>query len=65
MTPSEIILRKRLVAAGLNDLEWKQVANGLRQRAFWSARVENVRFLQDAQARLGDLLANATTRRAR
>jgi hypothetical protein len=59
MTSSEKILQKRLVTSGLSASEWDQVSAGLKDRAFWSARVEKVRYLQTAQNRLGDLLANA------
>ena len=59
MTASEKILQKRLITAGLSAADWDRVQAGLKDRAFWSARVQNVRFLQTAQGDLGSLLANA------
>ena len=59
MTASEKILEKKLVASGLNSEEWKIVQTGLRDRALFSSRVGAVKFLQDAQSRLSDLLSNA------
>ena len=48
MTASEKLLQKRLVTSGLSSNDWDRVAAGLKDRAFWSARVQNVRFLQTA-----------------
>jgi hypothetical protein len=59
MTAAEKILQKRLVTAGIDSLGWDVVQAGLKDRAFFSARIESVRFLQNAQSKLGDLLANA------
>jgi hypothetical protein len=59
MTASEKILLKTLVATGLSSSEIDLVAAGLKDRAFFSSRVESIRFLQGAQKGLGDLLANA------
>ena len=39
--PSEKILQKTLVTSGLNSAQWNQVQAGLRDRAFFSSRVES------------------------
>ena len=59
MTAAEKMLEKELVASGLNSREWEIVQAGLRDRAFFSSRVESVRFLQEARDRLVDLLSSA------
>ena len=55
MTPSEKILQKTLVTSGLNSAQWNQVQAGLRDRAFFSSRVESARFLHAAKSQIGDL----------
>ena len=70
MSPSEIILRKNLVASGLSSAEWSSLSAALRDRAFFSSRVQSLRFLETCRARIADLLAanpnsdGATTSRA-
>jgi hypothetical protein len=59
MTAAEKILQKRLVASGLDSSGWDRVQAGLKDRAFFSSRVESIRFLQGAQGRLAELLQNA------
>ena len=59
MTPAEVILSKRLVASGLSSAEAEKVCAALRERAFFSARIESVRFLQDARKAVADYLAHA------
>lgn len=59
MTPSEKVLSKTLVASGLDSAGWDTVAAGLKDRAFWSSRIESVRHLQAAQNGLADLLQHA------
>ena len=59
MNPSEVILRKNLVASGLSSAEWASVSAALRDRAFFSSRVESVRFLETCRTRIAKLLANA------
>ncbi len=59
MTAAEKILQKRLVTSGLSSADWDRVSAGLKDRAFWSARVQSVRYLQTAQSTLGDLLSGA------
>ena len=59
MTPDEAILRKSLVASGLSADEWAALSAGIRDRAFFSSRVESVRFLDTCRTRIAELLANA------
>lgn len=55
MTPSEKILQKTLTTSGLNSSEWNQVQAGLRDRAFFSSRVESAKFLYSARAQIAEL----------
>jgi hypothetical protein len=57
MTAQEDILRKLLVTSGLSSEEIDKVLTGLKRRAFFSARVESVRFLQEARKQVADYLA--------
>lgn len=59
MSAQEEILRKQLITSGLSSQEIEQVFTGLKRRAFFSARVESVRFLQKAQQQVADYLASA------
>jgi hypothetical protein len=59
MTAQEEILRKQLITSGLSSEEIDLVFTGLKRRAFFSARVQSVRFLQDAQKQVADYLASA------
>jgi hypothetical protein len=59
MTAAEKLLQKQLVTAGIDSAGWDVVNAGLKDRAFFSARIESLRFLQEAQQKLGDLLAHA------
>ena len=59
MSPAEYILRKQLVASGLSSSAWDYVQAGLKTRAFWSSKIEDVRHLQTAQALTADLLSHA------
>lgn len=59
MTAAEHILSKRLVASGLPASGWDVVSAGLKTRAFWSAKIQDVRHLQAAQSLLGDFLSHA------
>lgn len=59
MTPAEMLLSKRLVASGLSSAEAERVCAALRERAFFSARVEAVRYLQDARKAIADYLQTA------
>ena len=45
MTPAEKLLQKSLVTSGLDSRQWNQVQAGLRDRAFFSSRVESATFL--------------------
>jgi hypothetical protein len=53
----DIIGRKSPIGAQLSSAEWSDVPVALRQRAMFSAQVENVRFLQRALDAIGDFLA--------
>jgi len=59
LTPAEIILRKNLVTSGLSSAEWTEISAAVRDRAFFSSRVESVRFLETCRTRIAELL-NAT-----
>ena len=55
MTAADKILQKALVGSGLDSRQWSAVQAGLRDRAFFSATVEDVRVLgafREAAARL-------------
>ena len=45
MTPAEQILGRALAASSLNSSQWSAVQAGLRDRAFFSAKVDNLRQL--------------------
>ncbi len=62
MTPEEIILHKNLVTSSqtMNSAEWSEVSAALRDRAFFSSRVESVRFLETCRTRIAKMLANKT-----
>ena len=45
MTESELILQKALVASDLDSSQWNQIQAGLRNRAFFSSRIAEVRIL--------------------
>lgn len=47
------------IGAALNGSQWRDVPVGLRERAFFSSEIENVRFLQRAQDALTDFLTGA------
>ena len=49
--------RRSPVGSRLNSEEWSRVPLALRERAFFSSRIESARFLQGAQDFLGDFLA--------
>lgn len=59
MTAAEHILSKRLIASGLDSSGWDAVAAGLKTRAFWSSKIQDVRHLQSAQELVGDLMESA------
>lgn len=48
-----------IVGSTLNTEQWREVPIGLRDNAFFSATVENARFLQRAKDTLGDFLTGA------
>lgn len=49
MTAAEKILGKVPVGSGLGTAQWQEVAAGLRNRAFFSAKVEEARILAEAR----------------
>lgn len=57
MTPAEKILQKTLETSGLDSSQWNQVHAGLRDRAFFSSRVESARFLHAARGQIAGLAA--------
>ena len=59
MTPEEILLARNLTASGLPSGEWSRIPAALRDRAFFSSRVESVRFLDACRTRIAELLAAA------
>ena len=59
MTPQEEILKKQLITSGLSSAEIEKIFTGLKNRAFFSARIESARFLQQAQQQVSDYLASA------
>lgn len=58
MTAEEHVLRRNIAASGLTSAQWERVPAGIRERAFFSSRVESARFLETARSRIADLLAN-------
>lgn len=61
MTPADVTLRKTLVASGIPSAQWESIRAGLRQRAFFSARIESMRMLSSARQTVSDLLSEAQT----
>lgn len=59
MTPSEVLLRKNLITSGLSSAEWNALSAAIRDRAFFSSRIESVRFLEMCRTRIAELLDNA------
>ena len=51
--------KKKRIAKKLTSKQWSQVPTALRERAFFSANVENAKFLQKAQKTLTDYIAGA------
>lgn len=58
MTPSQIILHKNLVASGISSAKWSEVNAALRDRAFFSSRVESLKFLQTCRSLIANMLEN-------
>ena len=55
MTAAEKILQKALVGSDLNSKEWSGIQAGLRDRAFFSARIEQARILAEARRMCADV----------
>jgi len=60
MTPTDKLLQKTLVASGIDSARWESVRAGLRDRAFFSATVEDVRVLGAFRAPAARLAAGET-----
>lgn len=59
MTPAEIILHKNLVThPDLTSDDWASISAGIKDRAFFSSRVESTRFLDMCRTRIAEMLAN-------
>ena len=59
MTPSEYILRKSVVThGGMSSADWDVMDAAIKERAFFSSRVESVNFLDTCRSRIADLLEN-------
>ena len=58
MTAQEKILIKALVTSGLSSAEIDLVRAGFKDRAFFSARINSVRYLQTAQQQVADWLGS-------
>lgn len=56
MNSTEALLRKTLVASGLDTAEWSRIDAGLRDRAFFMSEVENVRILSAARNEVAAIL---------
>lgn len=56
MTSTEALLRKTLVGSSLDSSEWSRIDAGLRDRAFFMAEVEKVRFLAAARKEAAAIL---------
>ena len=54
MTPAEKILQKALVASNLDSRQWNSIQAGIRDRAFFSAKVESVEFLSEARRMIAE-----------
>lgn len=60
LTPAEIIIRKNLVThPDLTSDDWASISTGIKDRAFFSSRVESVRFLDVCRTRIAELLDGA------
>ena len=57
MSPSDVILRKALVGSGLDTKQWNAIQAALRNRAFFSAEVENVRMLDAMRSNVDKLVS--------
>lgn len=60
MSPAEIILLKNLVSSSqdMDSSAWDKVRAGIKDRAFFSSRVESVRFLDVCRSKIADLIGN-------
>lgn len=63
MTPADRILQKILVTSSIPSKDWEKIRVGLRDRAFFSSRIESAKFLADSRKTIADLLSGAQTER--
>ena len=56
MTASERLLQKALVGSEIGSSEWNSIQAGLRDRAFFSARVTSMRVLDTMRAKIAESL---------
>lgn len=63
MTPAEKTLQKALASSSISSERWDVVRAELRDRAFFSSRIESLRFLNDARKAVADLLSEVQTDR--
>lgn len=57
MTAAEKILQKALVTSDIGSEQWNSIQAGLRDRAFFSARVAEVRFLDAMRSQIAESLS--------
>lgn len=58
MTPAEKLLHKSLVTSGMSSAEWEGFDASLKDRAFWVSNVESLKFIENCQSKIADLLGN-------
>lgn len=56
MTPAEKLLSRVIVTSGLDSARWARFEAGLRDRAYFAAKIESVRWLATGRDRIGRLL---------
>ena len=59
MIPADVILQKALAASSIPSSQWERIRADLRNRAFFSARVESARFLYEARQAAHDAVGHA------
>ena len=57
-TPAEKLLHKSLVTSGMSSAEWEELDVSLKDRAFWVSNVESLKFIENCQSKIADLLGN-------
>ncbi len=59
MKPANLILQKALAASSIPASQWEKIRADLRNRTFFSARVESARFLYEARQAAHDAVGHA------